>query len=152
MTGASPGPAINRGPTIHGQRRSQCGIVGMTGANRHDRGKPCHYYTRSEALPAWYSGHDRGKPCHYYTRSEALPASYSSGTPCGCHAALRVPCRLAGAMPPCGCHAALRVPCLPLRVPCRLAGVRQKMHSTQILFRCIAALSWSSPLRCTIIY
>src|SRR5712692_8809568 len=54
--------------------------------------------------------------------------------PCGCHAPLRVPCPLAGAMPPCGCHAPLRVLCplagamppcgchAPLRVPCPLAG------------------------------
>ncbi len=27
--------------------------------------------------------HDRGKPCHYYTRACGVAPSYSSGTPCG---------------------------------------------------------------------
>jgi hypothetical protein len=30
-----------------------------------------YYYRRPEALSAWDGGHDRGKPCHYYRRSES---------------------------------------------------------------------------------
>src|SRR6266516_1147763 len=33
--------------------RDRIRITGMAGASSHDRGKPCHYYRRSEAVPAW---------------------------------------------------------------------------------------------------
>jgi len=50
------------------------------GKGEHGKGKGEHGKGKGE--------HGRGKPCHYYTRSEAVPAWYSSGTPCGCHASL----------------------------------------------------------------
>ncbi len=37
-------------------------------------------------LRAWGGGHDRGKPCHYYRRSEAIPVWDRSGVPRGCFA------------------------------------------------------------------